>query len=102
MDGASRDTPREDLDRKPSGDHGRVLRPQLSRPFRADVENREATVLRVVERAAREQIAGLVEVGEVRHVRVLEGFGCLLVELRRIGPQHRQHDRELVEFHGSS
>ncbi len=70
--------------------------------LRADVEDREATVLRVVERAAREEIARLVEIREVRHVSVLERFRSLVLELRRVGPEDRQHDRELVEFHGSS
>jgi len=38
----------------------------------------------------------------MRHVSVLERLCSLVVELRRIGPEDRQHDRELVEVHGGT
>ncbi len=53
-------------------------------PCRVDVQDGEAAVLRVVERPCREQVAGLVQVGQVRHVCVLELRRSLVVELGRI------------------
>src|SRR6266536_3231412 len=43
----------------------------------------------------------LVQVGKVREMRILQRGRGFVVELGRVRPQLKQHDRELVEFHPS-
>ena len=54
------------------------------------------------QRSGREQVPGLVEIREVRHVRVLQRVGRRAVELRSVRPQDQQGDGEAVEFHAGN
>jgi len=82
---AAGDHPGIDLYAIASGADGGILLREGAGLFRLDVQDAEATQLAIgwtEHRSGREQVTGVVQVGEVRHVGILECVLGVFVELR--------------------
>jgi hypothetical protein len=82
-----------------AGTYGGVQFLQFACLLSTYVQDRQASDLFVVNRARHEQVASLVEIQEIAHVRILEVGGLLGVKLWTVGSVDQQRDAIPIELH---
>src|SRR5215472_3887180 len=98
---ARRHPPGHNLDEEPTGADPRVLFFERAGLLGIDIEDAQSSVHVVGQWSRRKEVTSLVEIGDMRHVGVLQRRTGLLVKLWSVSAQHEQRDGELVELHVS-
>jgi hypothetical protein len=91
--------PWHDVDCESCSLDGRVLLFEGLGFVDADVQNAQAAIPFVGERAGGKQGAAGMKVSKMGQVGVLQRRLCRLVELRGVGPQNQERDAETIELH---
>lgn len=93
------DLPRHNLDGVPPRADGRVRIFQCERLLRIDIKDGQPAVYVIEQGPSCEKVTSLVEIGDMRHVSVLQDRAGLLVKLRCVRAQKQQCDGEVIEVH---